>query len=461
MAGSLPLETLQQIFSYQPESAIQYACVCRKWQAAAETFTFADLHINSADLESFRHIVTSSHFPSRYFHVRSLYFKVVLPVYSHHARGHYENGDDRDANNKVFTQAIRSLFDILSLWPDYDRYQIVLQIYARSPSDWQAEPDWTTRRARQQLGYAFPEQDLLHRRYERSYLQLTEQVSLPDVNCITSLEVRGTDTLRNIAPSAVSGMVAHFPRLETIIASLRDSESKDAAEVSDDVGSDFSTNGWPPSLRQLDLRYEATPPPADNLSAPLNPIPDFRCRALHELTQQLQSVDLSQIIISPELFWPGDASHTTPFWPILTKFAASYRYFPPHGSSPFGESQTVDEYSSPVSSDDSIEQSDELQQSLYPRMLRKYLDELFLAAGRAAQRMPRLNLMEIDIGTLRVPAFECCFRYDAILGTATWTTFSEFRLSNEVQEAWDFAAKSHGHAQIRAEVVSAESSLSP
>ncbi|KAJ5355942.1 hypothetical protein N7517_010551 [Penicillium concentricum] len=459
MAGSLPLETLQQIFSYQPDSVIQYACVCRQWQAAAETFTFAELHINSEDLESFRHIVASSRCPGRYFHVRSLYFKVVLPVYSHRARGRYENEDDRHANNKVFTQAITSLFDILSSWPDYDRYQIVLQIYARSPSDWQAEPDWTTRRGRQQLGYAFPEQDLLHRRYERSYLQLTKKVPLPDVKCITTFEVRGSDTLRNIAPDAVSGMVSHFPRLETIIASLRDNEPKDA-EISDSLGIDFSLTGWPRSLRQLDLRYEAMPPLADNFSAPFSPIPDFRCRALHQLTQQLESVDLLQIMIGPELFWPSDASHTAPFWPILTKFTASCRYLPPYGFIPFGESRKLDESSSPVPSDVSLEQSDEQRQNLYPRMLRKYLDELFLAAGRAAQCMPRLSYMEIDIGTLRVPAFEFCFRYDATLGTATWTTFSEFCLLKEVHEAWDVAAKSHGHAQISADVLSAESSLS-
>ncbi|KAJ5807334.1 hypothetical protein N7447_010790 [Penicillium robsamsonii] len=439
MAGSLPLETLQHIFSYQPDSLIQCACVCPQWQVAAETFTFADLHINSAGLESFRQIVTSSHTPGRYFHVQSLYFKVVLPTYSDYARRHYENEHDRDANNKVFTQAITSLFEVLSSWPDYDRYQIKLQIYARSPSDWQAEPDWTTRRARQQLGYAFPEQDLLHRRYERSYLQLTERVALHDVKCITTLEVKGCEIVRNIAPVAVSGMVAHFPRLETVVASLRHNELEDT-RLSDSLGSATPERQIPPSF---------------------NPIPDFQCRALHQLTQQLESVDLSQIMIGPELFWPADPSNTTPFWPILTKFDASFKYPSPYGFTSFRESRTLDESSSLESSDDSVEQPNDQQQSLHPRMLRKYLYELFLAAGRAAQCMPRLNLMQIDIGTLRVPAFEFCFRYDATLGTATWTTFSEFRLSNEVQEAWDLVAKSHGHAQIRAEVLSAESSLSP
>ncbi|OQE44354.1 hypothetical protein PENCOP_c002G08363 [Penicillium coprophilum] len=442
MAGSLPLETLQQIFSYKSDILTQYACVCRQWQVAAETITFADLHINSADLESFRQILTSSHSTGRYFHVQSLYFKVVLPAYSDRARGHYENKHDRDANNKVFTQAIISLFEILSSWPDYDRYQISLQIYARSPSDWQAEPDWTARRARQQRGYAFPEQDLLDRRYEHSYLQLTEDITLPDVRCITSIEVRGSDAVRNIGSAAVCLIVAHLPRLETIIASLRDKERKNA-EICGTFGSDFSITGWPRSLRQLDLRYQVQEPYSQSLFVPFNPRPNPLCLALHQLSQRLELVDLSQIIIGPELFWSVDASNTGPFWPRLTKFTASCSYFSAYGCGHLDKSIKLDEDASSVSSDDSVEVPDDQEHLLYQQKDR--LDEVFLAAGRAAQHMPRLNSMEIDIGTLRVPAFEFCFSYNARLGTAAWKNFSEFCVSNEVQQAWDLAAKNHGH----------------
>lgn len=234
MAESLPLETLRHIFSYLQDHLAPYACVCRQWQVAAEQLTFADLHINSADLEDLRQIVLSSHSVGRSFHVRHLYFKVVLPEYSVAARGHYENRNDRDGNSKVFTQAITSLFEILGSWPDANRHQMSLQIYARSPSDWEAEPDWTIRRIRLQRCYAFPKQELLHRRYERSYLQLTE-ITLPDVKCITSLKVLGYGRYRNIAPGSVSEMVVRLPRLDTLNAELRDRERKGAA-VSNGVG---------------------------------------------------------------------------------------------------------------------------------------------------------------------------------------------------------------------------------
>ncbi|KAJ5951931.1 uncharacterized protein N7479_010344 [Penicillium vulpinum] len=462
MARSLPLEILEQIFSYHPESLTAYACVCRQWQVAAEAFTFADLHIDSASLEDFRRIVASPHSVSRYFYIRSLYFKIILPDYSVAARSQYENQDDRDGNNKVFTQAIKGLFESLSSWPNYDGYEVLLQIYAKSPSDWQSEEDWVTRRARQQRGHAFPEQELLHRRYESSYLQLMEKVALPDVKCITSLKVMGCDALRNIAPGAVSVMVIHLPRLETINAKLRDKEKK-ATEMTDSLGSDFSVISWPRSLRHLQLRYEAKPPYSENCSTPLTTGPNSVCLSLYQLTQQLESVDLFQIMISPESFWPVDASNTTPFWPTLRKFVASCTYAPADGYSPLNGCLKLDKDSSPVSQHDSVEASDNQEQSQFRQLLIKNMDEVFLAAGRAAQHMPKLSLMEIDIGTFFLPDSRYSFMYDASSGTATWTTSSEFCISNEVRDAWDIAAQGHGHGhcQICMEVLSADSSLSP
>jgi hypothetical protein len=202
---------------------------------AAERFTFADLHISSAELEDFRQIFPVSNPAGRRFHLRSLHFKVIIPKYSIAARGQYENQDDCDSNNNAFTRAITSLFEILSSWPEYDRY-MSLQIYARSPSDWQAEPDWTIRRARFERGRAFPEEELLQRRYQDSYLQLTGKIALPDVKCITSLEVMGCDNFRNIAPGAVSEIVVHLPRLQTVTATLRD-KARNGTGIGDSIGS--------------------------------------------------------------------------------------------------------------------------------------------------------------------------------------------------------------------------------
>ncbi|CAI7659207.1 unnamed protein product [Penicillium glandicola] len=414
MAASLPFETLLQIFSYHTGHLTPCACVCRQWQLAVEIFTFADLHINSADLEDFRQTIASPHSAGRYSNLRNVYFKVILPEYSVAARGCYENEDDCDSNNRVFTQAITSLFQILSSWPDYDEYKIFLKIYARSPSDWQAEPDWTTRTARRQRGYAFPEEDLLNRRYESSSLQLTGKIALPDVRCITSFEVPGCGDVRNIAMGAVSEMVAHLPQLHTINVRIGDKETK-AAAMCDILRGYLSGTKWPRSLRHLYLGDAVIPPSYERCPLPSDRGPNSMCLELYQLTLKLESVDLSQIMISPALFWPVDTSIRTRLWPNLTRFSMSYEYALPKSELPYQ----------------------------FRSQLKRDLENLYLVAGRAAQYMPRLNSMDLDVSILRLARYY--FRYEGTSGKATWTRFSKYQVSNKVQEAWDLAAKGHGH----------------
>ncbi|KAJ6184837.1 hypothetical protein N7519_006138 [Penicillium mononematosum] len=441
MADSLPLETLQEIFSYQTGHLASCACVCRQWQVAAERFTFADLHISSADLEDFRQMFPVSNSTGRRFHLRSLHFKVVIPKYSIAARGQYENQDDRDSNNNAFTRAITSLFEILSSWPEYDRYML-LQIYVRSPSDWQAEPDWTIRRTRFERGRAFPEEELLQRRYQDSYLQLMGKIALPDVKCITSLDVMGCENFRNIAPGAVSEMVIHLPRLQTVTATLRD-KVRNGTEMGDSLG-DFPRVAarWPSSLRHLRLRYEPRQPYGEDYSPHSTPGPNSRSLALCQMTQQLEVVDLSETTIGPDLFWPVDAN-ITPFWPNLIKLTIMYSR-------------------NSASRDHTADLTDE---DLRTALKSKDLDELSLAAGRAAQHMPRLQSMEIDLSLSSVPTAHYYFIYVATLGKVTWAVTSQFYVSKKAQQAWDVAAKRHGNALPSVEVCdmdtySSDSSLS-
>ncbi|KAF3027856.1 hypothetical protein E8E15_010180 [Penicillium rubens] len=393
MAGSLPLEILQEIFSYQPGHLASCACVCRQWQVAAERFTFADLHISLADLEDFQQIFPISNSAGRCFHLRSLHFKIIIPKYSIAARAKYEDQDDRDSNNNAFTQAITSLFEILSSWPEYDRY-MSLQIYARSPSDWQAEPDWNRRRARLRRGCLFPEKDLLQRRYQDSYLQLMRKIVLPDVKCITSLDVMGCEKFRNIAPGAVYAMVVRLPRLQTVTATLRD-KARDGTGMGDSLD-DFPRVAarWPSSLRHLRLRYEPTQRYGENYSPHSIPGPNSRSLALHQMTQRLESVDLTETTIGPDLFWPVDANNITPFWPNLVKLTITYsNNFHPRP--------------------ESLDPTDEL---LRTALKSKELDELSIAAGCAAQNMPRLQSMEMDIMLPGIPIAQYYFIYIATPG---------------------------------------------
>jgi hypothetical protein len=226
-AQSLPLETLLQIFGYIPGGLAQYASVCRAWQIAVEKLTFADLHIDSSNLEEFDEITTSTKSPGRSHHVKNLFFKVKLPEYSFAARGWYETQRDRDCNNRVFTQAIASLFQILSLWPNGSYEAKHLEICSLSPCDWRAEEDWPGRSLRQQTAMAFPEQELLGRRYESSYLEILEDTHISNAMCITSVRFPGYSIHRKTAPKAFSKIISHLPRLQNINAELRDDERDD------------------------------------------------------------------------------------------------------------------------------------------------------------------------------------------------------------------------------------------
>lgn len=225
MARSLPLETLLHIFSFLKEDLVACASVCREWQVAAEKTTFGHLLANSENLEDLRRIVGHTSTPWRPCFVKKLDFKCILPAYSVKARARYENEDDRRSNDISFTQAITSLFDVLSSWSADYRCEIELVIYARSLSDFESEPDWNKRKIRSQRGIAFPEEDLLQARYRSSYLQLTEKAHISTANCVVGLRLLGIH-YRDVSPQSASEIVSRLPRLRTLSADLSDSGGK-------------------------------------------------------------------------------------------------------------------------------------------------------------------------------------------------------------------------------------------
>lgn len=224
-AQQLPLETLLLIFSFISESLAPFASVCRSWQIAVEKITFADVHLDPSALAQFHDTVRRSGF-ERCGHIKRLHYKVLLQEYSVAARGRYENQHDRRHNNEIFTHALSSLLKTLSLWPSSGNNSISLELYSRSPSDWRACEDWAERRIRQQTAVAFPERELLDKRWESSYLELTERIPFT-AGCIDSFRVLGHPGYRHFAPSAISEIVSLLPRIRNVEMVLNDDEKKD------------------------------------------------------------------------------------------------------------------------------------------------------------------------------------------------------------------------------------------
>lgn len=215
---------------------------------------------------------------------------------------------------------------------------------------------------------------------------------------------------------------------------------------------DFSNTHWPLSLRHLMLAYEGRPPFDETYPSPKRSAPgtDPLCLALHQLSQQLETLDLYRMMIGPELFWPESANKNPPSWPILRTFYVSYVPATACGRWLFEQDPSWEEVSSPVSPDSSIEPPSDQRHNRFRRLPNKYLLDLYLAAGLAAQHMPRLTEMDLDAelagGSLHH------FTYDADSGTARWSACSEFGVSDKVQEAWDAVAQLHGHAQASLQI---------
>jgi len=178
--------------------------------------------------------------------------------------------------------------------------------------------------------------------------------------------------------------------------------------------------------------------------------------ALHQLSQQLESIELSNIMIGPELFWPEDASKSTstPLWPRLITFDLNYQPATSSGEWLFeSDPAWVDKFAEPESPSESAKDCNRFR--IIPN---QHIDDIYLAAGSAAQNMPRLSRMRlearigIDLMHEPYPEPTHAFEYNATLGKATWVSSSEFHIADDVRRAWDIVAKNHGHVEICAEV---------
>jgi hypothetical protein len=204
---------------------------------------------------------------------------------------------------------------------------------------------------------------------------------------------------------------------------------------------------FPPSVQRFDLVfYNETP--QNEASQPVDlvegKIEDLFSAQLRNFSQQLTSLSLDAVI-GKELFWPvNDHGNTQlPYWPNLTRFRLSYG-----GTSPSGEwyfERDPDE-------DVNIILPHYLQQlpeDQRPRHFRskaivKLIHEFYISAGRAAQRMPRLEYMRLRcFFALTHHEFEYEVKGNA--ATATWTDLAPAGYAPDecIVQVWRDAAFKH------------------
>jgi hypothetical protein len=222
----LPIEITSLIISYLDvstnSSLVPYATVSREWQACIEQRTFARLNLNNPQrLEEFCQIVACNKDRQKY--VKDIHLLIRLEPYDITARASFETAAEHSRNNEIFVQTVQNVLQVLAAWPENHR-GIELFIHAQSPSD-PIRGDGRTKAAR----YT-PQKDLLQRRFERSYLQVSEEDlrSLPPVMAVTTLMIDGAMGFqRLIRPSATAIIASKMPRLQNVVLDLKDNEKQD------------------------------------------------------------------------------------------------------------------------------------------------------------------------------------------------------------------------------------------
>ncbi|KAL4865419.1 hypothetical protein BDV12DRAFT_211075 [Aspergillus spectabilis] len=397
--------------------------------ALVEKHTFRSLNLNTARIADLQHIVTSC----RRLNVREIDLKITLPQYSLAERIQFETDEDRRLNNQTFTQTICTLFEILSSWPD--KFTLELSIRATSPRDFTEDAKPSSRRLR---GMKRPGTDILHWRYMSSYLDMLKPAeAVPVAHAIFDLVVRrGVE--RNIAPAALSKLISRLPRLSNLTAALSDNERKDE-HLRNRLRSEFaiSLTQWPESLQQLIFEYPGEAP-RDADYPPLKrskPGADSFCPALRHLSQQLKHISLEGLMAGPELFWPQNKDDTNqPHWPNLISFNLTYAAATPSGEWLFNLNMDPP--------------TDDAAQDEFPDDYRTapspLLNTMYIAAGYAAQQMPRLQTMDLIgqvqpglNGLLRYQILSCEmrheFHYDRGQGRVSWVGTSLFPLESETR----------------------------
>ncbi|GAD92251.1 predicted protein [Paecilomyces variotii No. 5] len=466
----LPPEILRKVISYfispviyiAESSVAPYATVSRDWQAIIERYTFSTLRLNNRRrLEEFRQITARD--KRRRSYIRKIKLTVQLESYYAELRREFETPEEHSRNNKIFEETILSLLRYLATWSE-NRAGIKLSIAAQSLSDSIYDGFEEVRRKENILS-----NDLLHRRFERSYLQVQEDNmrKIPAVNVITKLKVIGGHAGdRLIQPVSCAIIASRLPRLHSISLRLWDSEKRDKAlreanrngkhTVNHDQFARYS-NIWPSSVKHFKL-YFWYDPPEDHTYFPAGivgvDVEDPLSVSLRHFSQQLTTITLTGVV-GREFFWPFDSKGQLPFWPNLRDIYLEHKKITPSGQwlfeynpeddvneweplAMYGEDllRSRPDYLLPPAEDRNINQFRTKASGL--------MSDFYVSAGHAAQRMPKLKSMVLasgPSGELWTHRFE--YTTDGENSLLYWLDEVPFQPEKRVLQVWREVAREH------------------
>ncbi|KAE9362878.1 hypothetical protein N431DRAFT_565013 [Stipitochalara longipes BDJ] len=445
-----------------PDKVAIYATVSKDWQKCIEKHTFSSILLTPARLDEFDQIIRG---PRRKY-VRLIALDVVLDSYDDEACCRYETEEGQQKNNRLFTQTLRRLFLTMSSWEGVQEADlgIYMSVKVYSPSDHSrlGQKEGRARRAlRHRTGAA---KDIFDRRFDKSYLRLVntendgEASALPhSVSAITGIEITA-GYLRHMYPASCSLILSQLPRLRTFRAYLWDDERKDL-DLRKRARHEFasSINLWPASINEVDLHYYNSAP-ADETFMPPNLLPsssneDPLSSELRAFSQQLTDLRLSDMTIGPEFFWPSAASQTSdsllPHWPHLTSLAISCTPITPSGQwlferDPDEELEEFEWGEDPrlyMEEDELPAPQDERGNHFRKIASPELMNAFYVAAGKAAGKMPVLRQMWLDATTGTKIGHSFQYTATATSASVCWRSTPLFEPSEEVLNVWKEAAR--------------------
>ncbi|KAJ5640651.1 hypothetical protein N7528_000276 [Penicillium herquei] len=270
--------------------------------------------------------------------------------------------------------------------------------------------------------------------------------------------------IRLILPASCALIASKLPRLHTLELNLSDNEKRDKA-LRKHNRNDFADHfhHFPSSIKQLFLKFTGYGPENHDF-APANvvdgKIEDPLSSSLRDFSQQLTSMRLENIVVAKELFWPINPTDDTklPTWSNLTHVELGHGITTPSGGWYFERDPEEDEIDPNPEFVHNLPEhkmparEDRRQNSFRVKPSARSLNELYMFAGRAAQRMPRLKSMSIGNKEFGVYLH---FKYevDGTTAKATWDGRSVYTPDDPTLQAWRDAAFQHTGLELEVQLI--------
>ncbi|KAJ5985485.1 hypothetical protein N7499_008231 [Penicillium canescens] len=482
MTATLPPELLFQIATLlqnDGNSLVPCTCVRRSWQAAFEPLLYSNLAVYSDDehkaegqrgisLQNFQNLISGDH-AIRKTYIRKLEYNILVPyeVLDWMARKHRKNPENYSTDNPIrkdndlaFQTAIVSLFQELQSWDQNSRLRLNLTIRGRRQG---LAPEPHTQHSEIAADYRWDYRDgriLSIPPYRARFLK--DMSDLPSLPCIEKLSFLNRNQIWTGAMRTIIQRCTQIVELELDLEEFVRPDHLEYIQARREALSSL-VGSIPKSLRVL-LYQGHDDAPWKPAMCPLNVIPsgvDNVSSNLRDLSIHLKHLKLVNTTIAYDFLCPLDKKGQPKpgslqlNWPYLE--VLELEGIPPW--LPSGE-PTYHNTPEDQSEINEIEDWEDVICDVeagwgWPELpTEEHFHRLLISLGYAAQRMPHLKNVKIEVESHR--QFTFCLQNKADQIILKWECFHPYRPDSRVAKAWDFDledVKSHPQYEDETSVI--------